>query len=107
MDVALALGGLSHLDPGPPRLVLLSCRARGTRTAREIRTRFSLRLSQDSDFSNLVRAKAERLRGGGCEGRDRTQEEGRTAGAELTGGRESQKGSWAGRRGYPAYSLLK
>lgn len=60
MDVPLALGGLSHLGPSPPCLVLLSCRGRVTRTAREIRTRFSLRLSQDSDFSNFVRAKAER-----------------------------------------------
>lgn len=66
MDVPPALGGLSHLDPPPPHrppcLVLpeLQGVGVGARTAREIRTRFSLRLSQDSDFSNFVRAKAER-----------------------------------------------
>lgn len=60
MDVLLALRGLSHLDPSPPGRLLLSCEKRGTRTAREIRTRFGLRFSQDSDFSNFVRAKAER-----------------------------------------------
>lgn len=42
------------LDPVLPCLVLLSCRRKWGLTAREIRTRFSLRLSHDSDFSNLV-----------------------------------------------------
>lgn len=49
-----------HLDPGLPCLVLLNCRKKWVLTAREIRTRFSLRLSHDSDFSNFVRAERER-----------------------------------------------
>lgn len=62
--LALALGGLSHLEhhpaPQPPSPGGLELQGEGQHTAREIRTRFSLRLSQDSDFSNFVRAKAER-----------------------------------------------
>lgn len=61
MDVPLALGGLSHhLAPQPSLPGALELRGQGTRTAREIRTRFSVRLPQESDFSNFVRAKAER-----------------------------------------------
>lgn len=48
------VGDVYCLDPGLPCLVLLSGRRKGALTAREIRTRFSLRLSQDSDFSNCV-----------------------------------------------------
>lgn len=54
------MGEVFCLDPGLPCLVLLSCRRKWALTAREIRTRFSLRLSHDSDFSNFVPAKQER-----------------------------------------------
>lgn len=52
-------GGLPP-RPGLPCLALLSCTRKWALTAREIRTRFSLRLSHDSDFSNFVRAEQER-----------------------------------------------
>lgn len=85
------LGEVYHLDPGLPCLMLLSCRKKWALTATEIRTRFSLRLSHGSDFSNFVRAKQER-RGIDVIGRREVRSvvgpgEGCAAGTELASGR--------------------
>ena len=56
---------------------------KGALTAKEIRTRFSLRLSHFPDFSNFVRAKPERR------------------GVDVIGRREVRESGGAGRKGTP------
>ena len=56
---------------------------KGALTAKEIRTRFSLRLSHFPDFSNFVRAKPERR------------------GLDVIGRREVRESGGAGRKGIP------
>lgn len=87
--VSTPLGEVYHLDPSLPCLMLVSCRKKWALTATEIRTRFSLRLSHDSDFSNFVTAEQER-RGMGVIGRWEVRSvvgpgEGCTAGTDRAG----------------------